>query len=178
MTSRASLLAFAFASCLAVAGCSDSNPVSNNPLPTVTTETFRATLTPGNEVPPITNADSTASGVVIVTLHENRDGAGVLTAVTADFQVTLAGFPAGTTITAAHIHPGVAGINGSPLVNLGLAAGEVAITNGAGSTTKNAIAFQDLAQAQAFITAPSNFYFNVHTALNGGGAIRGQLVKQ
>jgi len=178
MTFRTSLLAFAFASCLAVAGCSDSNPVASN-LPTVTTETFRATLTPGNEVPAITapNVDASASGAVVVTLHENRDTAGVLTAVTTDFQVTLAGFPAGTTITAAHIHPGAAGVNGSPLVNLGLTAGEVAINNGAGSITKSGIAF-DLAQAQAFIANPSTFYFNVHTSVNGGGAIRGQLVKQ
>jgi hypothetical protein len=26
--------------------------------------------------------------------------------------------------------------------------------------------------------APANFYFNVHTPLNGGGAARGQLVRQ
>ena len=31
------------------------------------------------------------------------------------------------------------------------------------------------AQVTAILAAPQNHYFNVHTALNGGGAVRGQL---
>jgi hypothetical protein len=34
------------------------------------------------------------------------------------------------------------------------------------------------ADAQAIINNPAGYYFNVHTALTPGGAIRGQLVKQ
>jgi hypothetical protein len=34
------------------------------------------------------------------------------------------------------------------------------------------------ADAQAIISNPSGYYFNIHTALTPGGAIRGQLVKQ
>jgi hypothetical protein len=176
MPSRLPFLALALVSALCVAACGDDSPTEPSG-PTTTTEVFSSTLSPANEVPVITNQDATASGSVRVTLHENKDAAGVLTSVTADFSVQLAGFPAGTTITAAHIHPGAAGINGSPLVNLGLTAGEVTITNGAGTITKTAISFSDLAQAQAFIANPANFYFNVHTSANSGGAIRGQLAK-
>jgi hypothetical protein len=175
MKSRLSFLALAFTSSLLIAGCSDDNPTAPAG-PTTVTETFTATLTQANEVPGVTN-EGGAAGTVTVTLHESKDAQLNLTAATTDFQVTLTGFNAGTTITAAHIHPGSAGVNGSALVNLGLTAGEVALTNGAGSITKTGIAF-DLAQANAFIANPSTFYFNVHTALNGGGAIRGQLARR
>jgi hypothetical protein len=30
----------------------------------------------------------------------------------------------------------------------------------------------------AILNNPAGYYFNVHTALNGGGAVRGQLVMQ
>jgi hypothetical protein len=32
--------------------------------------------------------------------------------------------------------------------------------------------------AQSIFNNPAGNYFNVHTTLNGGGAIRGQLVRQ
>jgi hypothetical protein len=32
--------------------------------------------------------------------------------------------------------------------------------------------------AQQIIDNPAGYYFNVHTALNPGGAVRGQLVRQ
>jgi Phage integrase, N-terminal SAM-like domain/CHRD domain len=57
------------------------------------------------------------------------------------------------------------------------AAGDVTLVNGAGTFTKTAIAVSDPAIAQRIISNPSGFYFNVHTTLNPGGAIRGTLVK-
>jgi hypothetical protein len=30
---------------------------------------------------------------------------------------------------------------------------------------------------QGIVSNPAGYYFNVHTQLNGGGAIRGQLVR-
>jgi len=175
MKSRLSILALAVTSSFLIAGCGDDSPAAPTG-PTTVTETFVATLSQANEVPAITNEGS-AAGRVVVTLHENKDAQLNLTSATTDFAVTLTGFNAGTTITAAHIHPGAAGVNGSPLVNLGLTAGEVALVNGGATITKTGIAF-DTAQANAFIANPSTFYFNVHTALNGGGAIRGQLARQ
>ena len=60
------------------------------------------------------------------------------------------------------------------LVNTGLASGDVTLTNGAGGFTKTSInVASDV--AQRILNNPAGFYFNVHTALNPNGAIRGQL---
>src|SRR5262245_43612079 len=175
MTSRLPVLGLAIAIAL-TAACKDKNPTT----PTALDPKFTATLNALNEVPAVTNADSGATGTATITFHLTKDAAGNITAATADFSVPFQGFPAGTTITAAHIHPGAAGANGGQIWNLGLASGEVAVAaNGSGTITKNAVIpnNSDVSQAQAIINNPAGFYFNVHTTLNGGGAIRGQLVK-
>src|SRR5215208_6677172 len=130
------LSAFAIALSLLVAGCGgdDSTPTtpssSTNPI-------FTAALSPSNEVPPVSNAESTVSGNVTVTMNTTRDSAGNVTSASANFAVTLGGFPAGSTVTLAHIHPGVAGTNGSPVVNLALQPGEVTVANNLSSFTKS-----------------------------------------
>jgi hypothetical protein len=153
---------------------------NNSTTPTTPSATpapkFTATLLPINEVPPVTNAEASGSGVMTITLNLTKDAAGNITAATADFNGTTTGFPNGTTLTAAHIHPGVAGVNGSPVVNLGLAAGEITFPTGSGTITKTNITMT-VDQANSIIANPAAFYFNIHTALNGGGVARGQLVK-
>ena len=170
----ASLLVLA----LSVSACSSdkspTNPSDNN------TVKFTAALLPGNETPPIVppNADATASGLATITLHLTRDGSQNITAANADFAVTLQNFPANTNVTLAHIHPGKAGESKSPIVNLSLGAGEVVLNaTGGGSISKSAIAVTPDV-ATDMINNSTGYYFNVHTALNGGGAIRGQLAKQ
>lgn len=158
-----------------VSACDDS-PTD----PTDETVTFTAQLSPANEVPPVSNAESTGSGTAIIQIDVDRDSAGAITAATANFQVTLTGFPAGTPLAAAHIHTGAAGANGPVLINTGLAANEVTLTNGTGGFTRNGVSVtgDGLAQVQAIINTPANFYFNVHSVQNPGGVARGQLVKQ
>ena len=156
---------------LAAAGCSsNSNPANPSP----TNPTFTATLSPANEVPPITNAESTVTGTASITLITTKDAAGNITAATATFVVNLSGFPAGSSINIAHIHE-CANTCACPfVVNTSLAAGEVAITNGTASFTKAGINV-DPAVAQRILNNPAGFYFNVHTTLNAGGVARGQL---
>jgi CHRD domain-containing protein len=138
---------------------------------------FLAALSPANEVPAITKASGT--GNATITFNLTRDGAGAITSASADFLVTLSNFPPNTTLTAAHIHPAPAGQNGAALVNLGLTAGEIVLANGTGTFTKTGITSNlDPARAQDIINNPSQYYFNVHSTLNGGGFARGQLVKQ
>jgi hypothetical protein len=134
---------------------------------------FTVQLLPANEVPPVTNADASASGTTLITLNLTRDAAGAITAATADFQTTVTGFPAGTTVTAGHIHRAAAGTNAGVLVGQ-FGAGDLSLTNGAGSVTRNAISV-GATDAQGILDNPSGHYFNVHTTLNPGGAIRGQL---
>jgi len=151
---------------------------ATRPAPQTTeTATLTATLSPANEVPAITSADSTGKGDVTVTLKITRDAAKAITAATAEFQVNLSGFPAGTAISAAHIHRGAASANGGPVVNLGLKAGDVTLSNGSGAITKADIVVPP-AVAQELLTTPAGFYFNVHTTLSPSGAARGQLAKK
>lgn len=154
-------------------GCSDS-PTEPTPTTTTTTSTFTVPLSPANEVPPITNADVYASGTAIIALTVTKDSGGNITSATANFQINVSGFPAGTRVTDAHIHSAAAGSNGGAIVNVGLTSGELAINNGSGSITKNGINVP-ADRAAAILNNRAAHYFNVHTALNPDGAIRGQL---
>ena len=172
---RRSCLAMMLA--LTVAGCSNNDSTTTTPAPTNVQPKFTATLAPTNEVPPVTNADATGSGTATITLTTTKDAAGNVTAATADFVVNLSGFPANTTLTGAHIHQAAAGANGSIVVNTTLANGAVVLTSGSTSFERLTITVTDPTIAQAIINNPANFYFNVHTTANTGGAVRGQLVR-
>ena len=174
MTSRLPLSALALGLTLAAFGCGKDTPATPTPAPD---PKFTATLSPANEVPAVTNADASGSGTVTITMHNTKDAAGNITASTADFTFTLSGFPAGTTLTAAHIHPGAAGANGSPVWNLGLVSGANVLANGTITLTVNGATPTDVAFAQQILNNPAGFYFNVHTTINTGGAARGQLVR-
>jgi hypothetical protein len=174
MRHRAFALLFVVMAVAAACG-DDDNPAGPSPQPS--SFTFTSNLLPGNEVPPVTNADAGASGTVTVTMNVTRDSAGSITAGTANFTVNMTGFPANTTLTGAHIHQAPAGQNSGIAVNTGLANGEVVLANGAGSFTKNNVNVT-AATANALVSGASGFYFNVHSTLNPGGAIRGQLSLQ
>jgi filamentous hemagglutinin family protein len=156
---------------LLAAGCSSNN----SPTPTTPTNpTFTATLSPANEVPPITNVESTVSGTATITLVVTRDAANNITAASATFVVNLQGFPAGSAVNIAHIHEGASTCACPVVVNTSLTAGEVTISGGTASFTKANITV-DPAVAQRILTNPAGFYFNVHTTLNAGGVARGTL---
>jgi hypothetical protein len=152
--------------------CSDDNPTTPS-LPT--DPRFTATLLPANEVPPVSNAEQSGTGTVTITLHITRDAAQTITGATADFQVTLTGFPPGTPVTAAHIHAARAGANGTTTNNLPFTPGEIVLANGSGNFTKNGVPFNSLTHVQNILNDFNGFYFNVHSTLNPGGVARGQL---
>ena len=138
--------------------------------------TFTAQLMPSNEVPPVTNADASASGTVTVTLTITTDATGTINAATAQFNVSVSGFPATTpTLILAHVHQAAAGVNGPVVIDSGLSpTSPVTLTGGAATFTRTGLAVTPTT-AQGIINNPAGFYFNVHTTLNPGGAIRGQL---
>ena len=144
-------------------GCGgSSNP--NNPSDITV---FTVPLSALNENPPVSNAESTARGTAVITINKAT--------TTIDFNVSLNGFTATSQINIAHIH-GPAGptANAGVLVNTTLTPGNVPLTNGAGTFTFERVQ-ATAAQVTQILGAPQNHYFNVHTALNGGGAVRGQL---
>ena len=154
-------------------GCADSSPSTPSPA-TTTTSTFTVPLSSANEVPAITNADAGSTGTAMIALTVTKDGSGTITSATMNFQISVTGLPAGTTVTDAHVHNGAVGVNAGVYVGTTLSSGEMVITNGSGSITKNGINVPS-DRAAAILSNPAGHYFNVHTALNPGGAMRGQL---
>ena len=158
------------------AGCDDDSPTQpSNSGPIV----FVAQLSAANEVPPVTNAESTARGTTTITFNVPRDSTGAITGGgTVTFGIQLNSFPStSAAVVAAHIHPGATGVNGNPLVNTGLTAGApMVLTNGAANLAITVDILQT--DATAITANPAGYYFNVHTPTNTAGAARGQLVRQ
>jgi hypothetical protein len=166
----------ALAALLAVS-CDDSPTSPSDP----NVARFTAILLPTNEVPPVTNADVSASGTMQMTMTLTRDTANNITGATYDVTIHVTGFPANTTLTGAHIHGGAAGVNSGVTVGLPLAGSETSLGSGQNTITKTGLTANNPANAaavaQAIFNNPGGNYFNVHTSVNTGGAIRGQLVR-
>lgn len=122
-----------------------------------TAERYTATLSGANETPPVT---TTAAGTATFTVNGSN----------LDYVVTITNWPAGRTVTAAHIHcaPPAGQTTCPPLK--GLPAGSITTTGGSGTI---ALSDAELAGIRAGGT-----YFNVHSSVNAGGEIRGNLVRQ
>ena len=143
---------------------------------------FTAILLPSNEVLAITNADASASGTMQLTMTVTRDAANNITGATYDFVVNFTGFPPNTTLTGAHIHNAPAGTNTGVVVGLPLTASDTAVPSGQATLTKTGLSSTSATVpaatvAQGIFNNPPGNYFNVHTTINTGGAIRGQLVR-
>ena len=126
----------------------------NNVVVTCTTVVRSASLSAGQEVP--SNASTaTGRGAVVVnpTTLEITGG------------ITFSGLTGNP--TGAHIHVGAAGVNTpAPAIALTIAGNNSSATFPPNST---------LSPAQYTALLAGEIYFNVHTAANGGGEIRGQI---
>lgn len=137
---------------------------------------FRGIMLPANETPPLPLA---ASGNATIIAHIVRNDAGKIISGTVDFNINYA-FPGAITLTGLHIHAAPAGVAGSIVLPTDLS-GTAPIVNatGVGAIAKPS---QVLPTSQAALDAlegmlrdPSQYYVNLHTTDNGGGAMRGQL---
>ena len=159
---------------LAAAACGNDSPTAPNSGALV----FTAALSAQNEVPPVSNAESEARGSATIFLDVQRDSAGAVTGSTATFSASLLSFPRGSSATLAHIHEGGAGVAGGVRVNTGLSpATAIQMPDGSGVLSVSGIPV-NATITNAIIANPAGFYFNVHTPVNPGGAVRGQLVAQ
>ena len=159
------------------AGCDDNDsptqPSNTGPI------VFTAQLSAANENPAITGAEANARGNVTITFNVPRDSAGNITgAGSATFAVQLSGFPGGTQARNAHIHTGASTANGPVYIDT-LLSPAAPITLDANGNANITLTQSSLSQeqAQTVVTNPAGHYFNVHTAANPGGALRGQLTR-
>jgi hypothetical protein len=173
-------LVLTFVGVILATGCS-SNSSSSSPSnpngPGVSTVRFTSTLSPAQETPPISNAESTGSGTSTMDFTITRDANSAISNATVNFQVNLTGFPASTVVTIAHIHTGATGISGPILISTTVNPGEVVLSGGAGNFSRVAVAVKTT-DMEAILANPAGFYFNVHTSTNPAGVMRGQLVRQ
>jgi hypothetical protein len=159
---------------------------TTQPTPIVTTPpntiVFTAQLSAANETPPVTNAEQNGRGTATITFNLTRDAAGAITGGNITFAYSVTSFPAGSAFTASHIHNGAAGIMAGVFISTGQSAADGVVTAGDGTASKTYANVTNpqvtAANLQAVIDNPAGHYFNVHTTLNGGGAARGQLVRQ
>lgn len=144
---------------------------------TVDTIPFLAQMSPANENPP-TNINATADALVWV--HVVRDSAGKVTSGSVDFNVRYR-FPGATTVTGLHIHSGAAGVNGPILIptDVGGANAVPVDATGRGAIVKQvqfpAAPTLTVDVIQDLLNNPQNYYINIHTTENPGGAMRAQL---
>ena len=133
---------------------------SNNAQRSYGLKALKATLRAANEVPPAGAATGTAS--VRVNLAQKR------VCVT----LTLKG-ERGAIL--AHIHSGVAGTNGPPVVDLTTT--QLLDTLNQGKAAKLCVNGVATALLRDLRAHPTRYYVNIHTAAHAGGAARGQLHK-
>lgn len=167
------VLALTFASVFFISCGSGSEPSGTNNNSGTASTPYSFNFTPGAENPPVTGPDAAITGTATIKITATREN-GTVRSATIDYQITGSGFPAGTTITGAHIHTGGSAVNGGIFHNPGITSNDMPIANGSGSVTKNGLTL-NAADAQAILANPAAFYFNLHTANNPNGAARGQL---
>ena len=164
MRSRVIAGVAALATVAAFAACGSDSTTTVDPTPTVT---YTSQLSAANEKP---NANSsTATGLATYTLKGNS----------LSFVVTVYGLTGPA--TASHIHVGAASATGGVIVPFvtgsvqsgNLTAGTIdlstTVSNGTSTITGDSL---------KVLLNNGNAYTNVHTSANGGGEIRGQIIKQ
>ena len=137
--------------------------------------TMSVNMLTSNENPPITGLVANAVSAVQVDLL--RDASGAATHALVLYSVNYR-FPGETTFTGLHIHDGAAGVNGPVRIDSTIsAANSVVSADGFGNILRvfNAGNEAALAAVNGLLSNPEGFYLNLHTTVNPGGAVRGQL---
>ena len=134
---------------LAVAGCETVEEEINEDVG----NRFSAQLSGASEVPP---ADPDGAGMARISVNDATNR------VCTDLEVRMIG-----TVTAAHIHRGVAGTNGPPVI----------VLDPPDDNDSDDCDTADDALVDEIRRNPAGFYVNVHTTDYPNGAIRGQIAE-
>ena len=133
------------------------------------TPVFKLNLKPSQEVPPIKGLKADAVGSVTFDLE--RSSAGAITSGEVIFYFNYS-FPGSVNITGLHIHQAAKGTNAPVLVSSGVAS--FTDLDGQGNITM-VVTGTSPATLQAILDNPRNYYVNLHTSVNPGGALREQM---
>jgi hypothetical protein len=134
-------------------------------------------------VPPAGSLESGAAGSLSVSMVPAAGGAYTASFTFAVANLVKAGvLPApldsGSVIVAGAVYQGSAGAAGAPVLGLPISqtAPIVSPTGSVLLTISNVAVSAQV--ASAILASPSSFYFQLHSALNQAGVVRGQLLKQ
>ena len=136
-----------------------------------------AVMRPTDEVPKLENLKASATGAVIADV--TRDGSGEIETASLRFDVNF-DFDDAAVLTGMHVHRGLPGQNGPVVLDSGLrmAEGNPPLVSRASAqlTAEMDLTRPGVSEAVgALLADPSNYYINLHTDANPGGAVRGQL---
>ena len=131
------------------------------------TPVFKLHLKPNQEVPPIKGLKADAVGSVTFDLE--RSAAGAITSGEVIFYFNYS-FEGSVTITGLHIHQGAKGVNGPIVVSSNVSTFTDA--DGKGNVTA-VVTGTSPSTLQAILDNPRNYYVNLHTSVNTGGAMGG-----
>ena len=133
------------------------------------TPVFKLNLKPSQEVPPIKGLKADARGSVTFDLE--RSASGAITSGEVIFYFNYS-FPDSVNITGLHVHQAAKGVNGGIVVSSNLA--PFTDADGQGNIT-TVVTGTPPATLQAILDNPRNYYVNLHTSVNTGGAMREQM---
>jgi hypothetical protein len=159
------------AAIVALAACGSDNTTTQ---PVSKIVTFKATMTSAAENPP---NSSTGTGTFTATLDTSTN---VFT-----YDVTFTGLT--SNVTLGHIHaPALPTANAAALLNFATLPGATFTTGATSGTAHGVVTLNSATQITAQVNGDSLkkllfaglAYANIHTTVNGGGEIRGQIAKQ
>jgi uncharacterized protein (TIGR03437 family) len=135
---------------------------------------FQVTMTPANEVPAIIGNTAVGAGNMQVFTIRNPDATVAGGVVIFDANMTM---PAGTSMSATHIHDGAAGANGPVTIDSALKSQPILLSDGTGNVYRmvTVASGQPLASLNDILINPELHYWNIHTVDAPGGLVRAQL---
>lgn len=134
----------------------------------------RVTMDPAKEVPAVT---SDAKGTGVPTFIATRDANGNINAGTVSFETTY-NFSSPVTFSGWHIHSGGPTVAGPVVINTAISATSTDGQNVTTGTIRRRVDVTTgaaLTALQGIYSNATNYYLNIHTTVNPGGVMRGQL---
>jgi hypothetical protein len=167
-----------FAALIAVVACGDDTTEPVTIGPNTNLVNFKATMNSASEVPAVTGS---GTGTFTATLDTSTN---IFT-----YDITFTGLT--SNVTVGHIHgPATTTVAAGTTVNFGTLAGATFTTGATAGTAHGVVVLNAANQITASPTPGMKgdslkkllfaglTYANIHTTINGGGEIRGQILKQ